>query len=244
MDNLLIFGGTFDPIHYGHINTAINVQQFFHFEQFAFLPCKIPVLNKQSLTAPSQHRLAMLNLALAEQKKHYHFYVASNEIARDSPSYTLTTLNEFRNECGKALPITLLLGFDVFCQLSQWNQWQQLIELANLLVINRAGYDEDNLPVEMKALLLAHETTNPKALLKTPHGLIARFDAGNYDISSTRVRGSLISKKPTSTPELDPAQKSLDVVAGMAVKDKKSPINLLPNTVYHYILDNKLYSFK
>ena len=218
MNNLLIFGGTFNPIHCGHLNTAITVQQFFHFERVAFLPCKLPVLDKQSLTAPIQHRLIMLNLALAEQAKHYHFYVASNEIVRDSPSYTLTTLNEFRNECGQALPITLLLGLDTFCQLPQWHQWEQLIKLANLLVINRTGYSENQLPAEMKALLLAHETADPKALLKRSHGLIARFDAGNYDISSTRVRNSLIAKK--------------------------LPNNFLPKTVSNYIIEKKLYGFE
>lgn len=215
MDNLLLFGGTFDPVHAGHINTARAIQQFFKFDQFAFLPCKIPVVDKHVLTTSSQHRLTMLNLALAEQAKHYHFYVDRHEMNRNSPSYMVTTLNEFRKEFGGDRSITLLLGLDAFCQLSQWYQWQQLIKLANLLIINRKGYDEKQIPEDVKELLLAHETANPKALLTTPHGLIARFNAGDYAISSTTVRDKL--------------------------KAKKLPRNFLSKSVCNYIIENKLY---
>ncbi len=215
MNNLLIFGGTFDPVHLGHINTAKHIQQFFNFDQFAFLPCKQPVLDKSSLTSPSEHRLTMLNLALAEQDKHYHFYVDHHEISRNSPSYMTTTLEEFRQELGKKLPITLLMGLDAFCHLPQWHQWQKLIKLANLLVIARQGYKETPMPEEVKTLLRTHETTNQKTLLTTSHGLITRFDAGKYDISSTKIRSVLV--------------------------DNKTIGDALPNSVHHYIIENKLY---
>ena len=218
MNNLLLFGGAFDPIHYGHLNTAVNIQNKFHFDQFAFLPCKIPVLKKQDLITLPQHRLAMLKLALSELKKQDHFYIDTHEITRNSPSYTVTTLQAFRHECGKNRPITLLLGWDAFCQLPTWYEWEQLIKLTNLLIIKRAGYQKEKISNQVQTLLLAHETTNQNALLNTSHGLILCFNAGNYDISSTKIRESF--------------------------KQKSIPKDSLPESVLHYIIEHKLYCLK
>ena len=218
MDNLLLFGGTFDPIHNGHLNIARGVQDFFHFDNVAFLPCKLPVLQKNLFTTSSQHRLAMLQIALAELPKKYHFHIEKREINRNSPSYTVTTLEEFREKFGKQKPITLLLGFDAFCQLPQWHRWQEVIELANLLIINRPDYEKTKLPDALQILLSSHKTADPHALLKTPHGLIARFNAGEYPISSTAVRESLFANK--------------------------LPTALLPQSICHYIIEKKLYCLK
>lgn len=196
MNNLVIFGGTFDPIHNGHINTACAVQAFFHFDEFRFLPCKLPLL-KPEAHANAQHRLAMLKVALSEQPKSCHFRIDSREIDRHSPSYMVTTLEDIRSECGNALPISLMIGIDGFSQLPKWHQWEKLTDLTNFLVIERSGFQYDSMPLQVRQLLKRHEAMQPDKLLTTAHGLIFRFNAGKYDISSTIIRNKLSNLKET-----------------------------------------------
>lgn len=188
MRNLLLFGGTFDPIHNAHLNVAINVQNHFNFDRFVFLPCKIPVLKNKSI-ASSTDRLAMLELALKEYP-HKNFEVDTREINRASPSYMITTLEDYRNEIGESLPIILLIGEDTFEKLSYWHRWQELLSMASILLINRSGTPLKP-DAALKELLLAHETDDEQELIRHPYGVIFRFDAGLYDLSSTAVRQQL-----------------------------------------------------
>lgn len=187
LHNLLIFGGTFDPVHNGHIKTAMAVQDYFHFEKIVFLPCKIPVL-KQNALASSAHRLAMLELALAEHPD-YPFVIDKREIVRTTPSYTVTTLADVRHESGSSTTITLLMGADSFQTLPQWHQWQKILTLANILVIERAHYPA---PVA-NPLMKSFGTNNKQQFMHQPHGMIYSFNAGLYDISSSAVRQQLVT---------------------------------------------------
>lgn len=194
MRNLLIYGGTFDPIHNGHINTAINVQNHFNFDRFVFLPCKIPLL-KNDAVATAEQRIDMIELALAYRAKDKHFAIDLSEINRDSPSYMVDSLANFRHQLGNELAITLLMGADTFNQLPKWYAWQQLLTLANLLVIKRTGIDDMQTPELMKELLLKHESQDDKAIGIQAHGLIYRYDAGSYDFSSSWIRKQLAAGK-------------------------------------------------
>ncbi|WED44159.1 nicotinate-nucleotide adenylyltransferase [Legionella cardiaca] len=195
MRNLIIYGGTFDPIHNGHINTAINVQKKFNFDQFIFLPCKLPVLKAQAAASASQ-RVIMLELALKELDK--KFVINLSEVNRNSPSYMVETLKQFRNELGQAISITLLIGVDAFMQLPKWYAWEQLLTLTNLLVINRAGIDTTNFPEAVIKLLSSHQTHEANAILNHSHGLIYCFNAGNFDISSTAIRKKIATGEAVS----------------------------------------------
>lgn len=214
MRNLIIYGGSFDPIHYGHLHTAVNVQEHFAFDAFHFLPCKIPPLKPQS-TASAEQRAAMIALAITTLSAKFHFQLNRSEIDREGPSYTVDTLTTLRNTLGMQLPITWLLGFDVFCHLSSWHQWQRLLELANLLVIDRQGFSPQALPAEIARLLKQHENPKKEALLTQSYGVIQRFNAGHYEISSTTVRKELLAN--TISP------------------------NYLPNAVITYIEETGLY---
>ena len=188
MPNLIIFGGTFDPIHSGHLNTAIHVQQYFHFERFIFLPCKIPILKNKALATTTQ-RLDMLKLALKEQDQTANFEIDTREIIRTSPSYMVTTLEDYRREFGQTLAISLLIGIDSFATLTKWYQWEKLLHLVNMVVIDRPGYH-----IESQALLNLlnnHETTEVKKIKTVPNGLIFKFNAGLYDLSSTAIRSQI-----------------------------------------------------
>ncbi|MBA2655884.1 MAG: nicotinate-nucleotide adenylyltransferase [Tatlockia sp.] len=200
MHNLILYGGTFDPIHWGHLKTAINVQSHFNFEQFLFLPCKVPLLKNNAVATPAQ-RIEMIELAIAPYKKQYNFNLDLSEINRETPSYMLDSLQHFRSQWGDNLSLTLLMGEDAFSRLTSWHHWIKLIDLTNILLIKRAGHKEV-FSDELNKFLDLNETTDSTALKKQPHGLIYRFDAGNYQLSSSGIRAqiNLISKKDDCLP--------------------------------------------
>ncbi|MBA2710442.1 MAG: nicotinate-nucleotide adenylyltransferase [Tatlockia sp.] len=192
MHNLLIYGGTFDPVHNGHIQTAVNVQKQFDFERFIFLPCKIPVLKNQALATASQ-RVKMIELALAPLSQH-SFEINLSEINRNTPSYMVESLEYFRNKLGVNISITLLMGRDTFNQLPSWYQWTKLLKLTNLLVIKRPGYKEFTETEELRELIQNHETFVLDEIKKQRHGLIYSYDAGTYNFSSTWIREQIHEK--------------------------------------------------
>ena len=186
INNVLIYGGAFDPPHNGHLNTAIAVQNHFHFDRFIFLPSKTPVLKNPSL-ASCEQRLEMLNLAI---KGHPEFEVDPRETTRDTPSFMVETLESFRQELGYMTSITLGLGRDAFLQLPKWHAWEKIISLCNILVIKRdVGVADEG--KSLRKLVLMHETSDKSILKISPHGKIYPFDAGHYPISSSWIREQL-----------------------------------------------------
>lgn len=184
LHNLIIYGGSFDPIHYGHLNTALAIQRQFNFQRFIFLPCKTPILKSATMASCTQ-RHEMLKLALITNSA---FEIDLREMERETPSFMVDTLESFHHEAENPLAITLLIGMDVFMQLPQWHCWQKLLTLCHLLVIERPEAMLQNLPACLKHLLADHETSNQQLLYNQAGGKIFRFDAGQYPISSTQLR--------------------------------------------------------
>lgn len=168
MKNILIYGGSFDPPHLGHIKTACAVQKKFAFDRFIFVPCKQPVLKAESLASPKQ-RLDMLELALAPHAQ-FKFEIDTRELDRDTPSFMVDTLISIQQDYKNNASITLLLGMDSFLELPRWHQWKKIITLCDLLVIQRAG---EHHPKEISFLLPCR---------------LNFFDAGNYPIASSKLR--------------------------------------------------------
>lgn len=210
MHSIAIFGGTFDPVHNGHIQTSLSIQSYFHFDAYYFLPCKIPTIKAASL-ANSQQRIDMLELAIRNFKE---FKIDLREINRDSPSYMVESLESLRTEYPND-SITLILGYDAFLSLPKWYQWKKLINLANLLVIDRNEYKEHLISKSLQDILQQHQSNNKMSLLTQKSGVIFLFNAGNYDISSTVIRDKVNTNKQIE--------------------------NKLPKEVYQYIKKNKLY---
>ncbi|AHE67189.1 nicotinate-nucleotide adenylyltransferase [Legionella oakridgensis] len=211
MRHLIIYGGSFDPPHNGHLNTAIAVQNEFHFERFVFLPCKTPVL-KEATQASCEQRISMLQLALLPYRE---FHIDTREIERDAPSYMVNTLESFREEIGEKIPITLLMGMDAFLRLPEWYQWQRLLALSHILVIQRPQINPPAMPQSLEALLSLKKTTEKSNLLTESHGKIFCYDAGQYDISSSWLRKQ--------------------------IKSRTDVRNYLPSAVYQYIKEQALY---
>ncbi|MDF1683194.1 MAG: nicotinate (nicotinamide) nucleotide adenylyltransferase [Legionellaceae bacterium] len=214
MNSILIYGGSFDPPHLGHINTACAVQQKFAFDKFLFVPCKQSVLKNKSL-ATSEQRLDMLKLALAPYSKpkskskfefEFEFEIDTREIDRDTPSYMVDTLESFHQDKKNInASFTLLLGMDAFLELPRWHQWEKILTLCDLLVMQRAGIQQNQaIPLQLKSAL---NTSSCK---------LNFIEAGDYPIASSTLRERIKAHEPLEK-------------------------NLLPEAVYKYIKAHQLY---
>ncbi|MDP3704297.1 MAG: nicotinate (nicotinamide) nucleotide adenylyltransferase [Legionellaceae bacterium] len=183
LQKILIVGGTFCPPHLAHIAIASAVQHQFAFDDVIFVPCKEPVLDKVT-NLSTTHRVAMLRLAL---QPYPDFTLDLCEINRNAPSYMVTTLTDFRHRFGEHASITLLIGMDNFLQLLRWHHWESILTVSHLLVVDRAGITQ-NIPAILQTLLTEHQPTAKNNVSTIPYGTIERYDAGQYEISSTKIR--------------------------------------------------------
>lgn len=188
-----ILGGTFDPVHSGHIKLAQYVLKQLAFNEIRFIPCYQPVHRKPPIATPQQ-RLAMLQLALDAEKQ---LSIDDREIKRKGPSYMIDTLITLRNDFPETA-LCLILGFDAFTQLASWKKWQDLLKYAHLIVLNRPESNElsDTL---IEQLLAKHETKNPAALRKNLAGKIYQLNMPPIPISATQIRNSLKQQQPIQT---------------------------------------------
>lgn len=134
-----IIGGTFDPIHLGHLIIAEEARIRLELHQVIFIPTGQPWLKGSQPLASGQHRLNMVRLAVANNP---YFHVASNEIDRPGPTYTVDTLTELREELGPATSVYFILGRDTLQQFHRWKDPERLLQLCNLVVVGRPGYPD------------------------------------------------------------------------------------------------------
>ncbi len=134
--SLGILGGTFDPIHLGHLHVALSLYSALGLAEVRLTPCGGPLLRKPPI-ASAEQRLTMVKIAI---ENHHGLKVDNREIERGGPSYTIETLRSIRAEIGRR-PMMCILGVEQFAQFNQWHDWQQIIELAHLVIVTRAGYD-------------------------------------------------------------------------------------------------------
>ena len=190
LNSLLIYGGSFDPIHQGHLSTALSVQENACFERFIFLPCKQSLL-KQPAQAGCVHRVNMLQLALA---RYPEFKLDTYEITRSGPSYMIETLEYMRATTSSSTAITLLMGLDSFIDLTLWQRWNEILSYSHLMIIARPNYSIDNLNPELMDFMHQHKTYDIKDLLTNPCGYIYLFNAGWHAVSSSFLRKYMHSK--------------------------------------------------
>jgi nicotinate-nucleotide adenylyltransferase len=177
-----VFGGTFDPVHYGHLRAALEVTEMLQLQDFRLLPAGTPP-HRTKTFATADHRLAMLELALS----HYpEMKVDDREIRREGLSYMVDTLDEIRAEAGEA-PILLVIGQDAANELDRWHDWPRLFDLAHLLIMLRPSSGQ----VYSAALLEQLEprmASSPAQLQDLPSGLIFPLEVTQLAISSTEIR--------------------------------------------------------
>ncbi len=210
-----ILGGTFDPIHFGHLRLAEELAEALDIAQVRLIPAGHPP-HRRRPRAGARHRLEMARLAIAGNPR---FVLDEREIAKPGPSYSVDTLSALRAEMPEATPLVLFMGGDAFLGLNTWHQWQRLPDLAHLAVAHRPGFSlatwEDALPDVLRTLLSTHRCELADELLEKPAGRILLHSITQLDISASQIRARALRGK--------------------------SLRYLLPDAVIAYIQENHLY---
>ncbi|MGD8175745.1 nicotinate-nucleotide adenylyltransferase [Marinimicrobium sp. ARAG 43.8] len=204
-----LLGGTFDPVHLGHLRMALEAREALALDEVRLLPCHQPP-HRAAPNVDSAQRTEMLRRALADCPT---LALDDRELRRDGPSYTVDTLQSLRQSEGDDARLVWILGGDAFLGLTQWHRWQALLDYAHLLVIDRPGW---SLPAkgELAEWLDRHRVA-PDDLLDTPAGAVAVQSLRLLPISATEIRS--------------------------LIREGRSPQFLLPEPVWHYIRQHRLY---
>lgn len=177
-----IFGGTFDPIHYGHLRTAFEMLQALRFGEVRFMPCGNPP-HRPTPYAEAQLRLEMVRVATAGQEG---FVVDDRELQREGPSYSVDTLTALRREFPER-PIGLIIGMDAFLGLPKWYHWREILELAHIIVAHRPGWRAPDMG-PLGELLADRGTHRVDDLQNANAGHIYIHDVTQLEISSSEIR--------------------------------------------------------
>jgi nicotinate-nucleotide adenylyltransferase len=182
-----LLGGTFDPVHLGHLGLADDALRAFPDADVRLVPAADPP-HRPPPGASAQHRLAMLRLAIDGR---HDLSIDEREMHRDGKSYTALTLDELRAEAPKR-PVILILGADAFRGLPQWHRWSDILALAHVAVAARPGDPFDTaLPHGLVPLWHARRTTKASDLIQSPAGRIYRLPTVARDVSASTIRAAL-----------------------------------------------------
>lgn len=178
----VFMGGTFDPIHNGHLRTALEIRQLLGADQLSLIPCHMPV-HRDEPGCSAEQRLKMVELAVENEPG---LVVDDREILKHEPSYTVATLKSLRKEKGSDTSIILVLGVDSFLTLPQWHQWQALLDYGHLLVVERPGWELTLGPL-LTPWVEQHKARLDQ-LLETACGLVSFYQLTPLGISATQIR--------------------------------------------------------
>ena len=212
-----VFGGTFDPVHYGHLRLAEEAAELLGLARVRWIPAGRPTARETPLASAAQ-RLAMVALAIAGNAR---FELDSAEVDADRPSYTAPTLERLRaadDVCGAGRPLVLLVGADAFAGMAGWHRWSEIFALAHVAVAHRPGFPVDpaTLPEALAAIYRQRYRPDATALAAAPAGAIVSYAMTPLDISATKIRRLL--------------------------SNSASARYLLPDALLTYIANNQLYS--
>jgi nicotinate-nucleotide adenylyltransferase len=208
-----IMGGTFDPVHFGHLRLAQEASEILGLDRVRWVPAGQP-WHRGSPLAPAHHRLEMVRLAIGNNDL---FELDDAEIRQTAPGYTVETLERLRVEFGAERPLVLLLGTDAFRGLTSWQRWRDLFSLAHIFVAQRPGHSLT--PGGMPGALAAEwrkRAGTPDALRERPGGAVITYGTTALDISASAIRAHFAQKR--------------------------SPRYLLPSPVLDYIESHGLYA--
>jgi nicotinate-nucleotide adenylyltransferase len=208
-----IFGGTFDPIHFGHLRLAEELGDSLGLESVRIVPARVPP-HRASPRVTAEHRLEMTRLAVAGNPR---FVLDDRECRREGPSFTVDTLQELRAELGARQPFCLLMGVDAFMLLTTWSRWRQLFDLGHIVIAHRPGFElkVEGMPDELGREVDARLTWDASRLRTRPAGVVLAHRIVGLEISGTAIRAGL--------------------------REGRSQRYLLPDSVLDYIDQHALY---
>lgn len=186
-----IFGGTFDPVHYGHIKPALSVKQALNLSQLRFIPNRMPPHRARPWLSV-EHRLQLLKSALEDYPD---VVIDERELRRDGPSYMVDTLSSLKQDFPDE-NLCLIIGMDAFFGITSWHEWRSLFELCHLVVTQRPGFDQNSIESHFcskdYAFLAARMTADVDVLSTQESGKILLQSVPQLDISSTQIRDNLL----------------------------------------------------
>jgi nicotinate-nucleotide adenylyltransferase len=210
-----VFGGTFDPIHYGHLRAAEEIGEIADLREIRFIPAGVPRLRARPV-ASLHHRLAMVHMAIENNPR---FTLDEREVQRQGISRSVESLREMKQEL-KGVGLCFITGADAFTKLAEWHSWRELFQLCHFIVAARPGQaltlSRDELPGELKEECSGRWVSSADSLRQTHSGLIFMAPTTLLDISATTVRAG--------------------VAAGKSLR------YLVPDAALNYIAANHLYS--
>lgn len=189
---ILLFGGSFDPVHRGHVETARAAQAALGLSTLVWLPTSRSPLKDRSGASPAQ-REAMLRLTLAGRDG---WRLDTSELHAPPPAYSIDTLRRWRDRLGPDVPLAFLMGRDSLAALPRWRDWQALCDLAHLVVATRPGHDGE-LPQDVRSWLKNRQTEAPDLLQSRPFGHVLLLGTPPWPVSSTDLRNALAARRPT-----------------------------------------------
>jgi nicotinate-nucleotide adenylyltransferase len=186
-----MLGGTFDPIHFGHLRSAVELREALMLDSLHMIPAKQPPLRGRPQVS-AQQRLTLLKAGIGDTPG---LIADDRELHRDGPSYSVDTLKELRAEYGDQARLVMVIGVDAFLKLTQWYQPERLFTLAHLVVIARPGYN-DSLPHSLMELVAQRRVDSVEKLMQHPSGGYLMLELPSLmAISATYIRQRLESGK-------------------------------------------------
>lgn len=211
-----IYGGTFDPIHYGHLRIAEELLDMTNLKRIIFVPSGAPRLRAAPIAARN-HRSNMVHLAIRDNST---FSLDEREVNRPGISTSIETLQEYQCELGNSSALCFILGMDAFIKINQWHNWHELFSLCHMIIVPRPGYvpinDYQNLPTDIKKEFVTRRVLDADDLELQTSGFIYTAQTSLLEISASHIR-SLVN-------------------AGKSIR------YLLPDNVSDYIKSNCLYT--
>ena len=210
-----LFGGTFDPIHFGHLRAAEEIRYILNLDKVLFIPTATPPHKENSGISQAADRLEMIRLAIDENK---YFEISEYELESDAPSYTIYTLEHF-TQSEQDAEFYFIVGNELFNEIENWRDYKKLFELSNFAVITRPGFselDSSKIPLALKDDFRYHNSIENMISYNNKVREIVFIEIKGIEISSTDIRGF--------------------------VKSEQSIKYLVPDKVEKYIRSQKLYA--
>jgi nicotinate-nucleotide adenylyltransferase len=214
VERIGLFGGTFNPIHWGHLRAAEEIKEAFDLKKVVFIPARIPPHKSGESILSSQHRLQMVQLAIHDTPG---FTVSDFEIRRNSTSYSIFTIEYFQRKLGSKADLYFLMGIDSFLEISTWKDFHRLFSLVNFIIMARPGYPKEEIPKALPVDVAEDFYYNPqkKCYVHESNYKIFFPEITLLDISSSEIR--------------------------RRIKTCQSVRHLAPPGVAHYIKQHSLY---
>ena len=181
-----VFGGTFDPVHIGHLRTALELKNFLDLDAMLLVPCGTPP-HRQPPVAAANDRLAMLELAVADEPG---LVADGREIRRGGLSFSIDTLVELRGELDRDEPLCFCIGMDSLLSLASWHRWEEYLDYAHIVVVARPGWQRPT-QGEIAGWLDRHLVADRAALQSRPAGLVYIDEMTLLPVSATSLREEL-----------------------------------------------------